>query len=111
MLTIWNQADQVFCVSLGYLEVRSTIRRRLTARDAGRAQRLLADYWGSVEIRAVEGKLIQLAVRVVDTHRLRAFDALHLAAALDLRVRGLVLATWDDELRRAARAEGLATAP
>jgi predicted nucleic acid-binding protein len=111
MLAIWSQADEVYCVSLGYLEVRSAIRRRLVGRDLGRAQRRLSDYWSSVEVRAVEQRLLRLGERAVDRHGLRTFDALHLAAALELRLRGLVLATWDSELRAAARAEGLATAP
>jgi len=42
---------------------------------------------------------------------LRSLDAVHLAAALSLSPRGLVFATWDARLHRAARAHGLSTLP
>jgi predicted nucleic acid-binding protein len=111
MLEIWSQAHEVYCISLGHLEVRSAIRRRLVGRELTLAQRRLAAAWSGVEVREVEGGLLRLAERALDAHGLRTSDALHLAAALELRLRGLVLATWDSELRAAARAEGLATAP
>jgi predicted nucleic acid-binding protein len=55
--------------------------------------------------------VLSRAAQVVDAHRLRAFDALQLAAAIELDDADLVLATWDTELAKVARDEGLATAP
>jgi predicted nucleic acid-binding protein len=108
---LWNAADSVLCVSVGYLEVRSAIARRLAARPAARARALLEDRWQDVETRIVDDRLIGLAGSVVDRHRLRALDALHLATALDERESELVFVSWDDELRQAAETEGLTVAP
>jgi hypothetical protein len=54
--------------------------------------------------------LIREAVRLVEAHRLRAYDAIHLAAATTARReigRPVVFSSWDDPLERAARREGL----
>ena len=108
---LWNRADNVLCVSVGYVEIRSAIVRRLAPRAAEHACALLDDRWSDVERRAVDDRLIGLAGRVVDRHSLPALDALHLAAALDVGRPELVFASFDLELRRAAGAEGFAVAP
>jgi predicted nucleic acid-binding protein len=111
VLDLWARADDVVCIAAGYLEVRSAIARRLTGRVAARARHRLDALWERVEPVAVDGRLIGLAAKVVDVHRLRTLDALHLAAALALGKSELVLASWDSDLRRAAEAEGLVIAP
>jgi predicted nucleic acid-binding protein len=108
---LWAEADQIACVTIGYVEVRATIARRLSGRGASRARRQLNEYWQAVVVLAVDDDLVDRAARVADVHRLRALDALHLAAAKQSRDRELVFATWDDELRRAAQNAGLATIP
>jgi predicted nucleic acid-binding protein len=108
---LWDRSDRVSCVTLGYLEVRGVIARRLRSVDARYARQVLDQWWLEVETIAVNDSLVSSASQVVDRHRLRALDALHLAAALDLDDSDLVVATWDAALSRAARAEGLATAP
>jgi uncharacterized protein len=110
-LEFWNQADGVICLTVGYLEVRSAIARRFRGRTAARARALLDEQWLGVETLGVDDQLVALAVRVADAHRLRTFDALHLAAALDSGRPELLLLSWDEELRQAAEAEGLAVAP
>jgi predicted nucleic acid-binding protein len=91
--------------------MRAAIARRLRARSAARARALLDHRWEEVETLAVDDRLIGLAGRVVDVHRLKTLDAMHLAAALDTGRPELLFASWDADLRRAARAEGLAIAP
>ncbi len=59
----------------------------------------------------VDDHLIAVAARVVDIHRLKTLDALHLGAALEAGRPGLVFMTWDIELRQAAELEGIAVAP
>lgn len=57
----------------------------------------------------VTGAVLDEAVRVADTHVLRAYDAIHLGSAITLRSsleETIVLASWDDELDAAAKAEG-----
>jgi hypothetical protein len=108
---LWDGSDQVFCVTVGYLEIRGVIARRLAAPAARRARAELDEDWEEVEPIDVDETLIDRAAGVVEAHRLRTFDALHLAAALDLRDAELVVATWDRQLAAAARTEGLAVAP
>jgi predicted nucleic acid-binding protein len=58
----------------------------------------------------VTESLIRQAARAVESHRLRAFDALHLAAATLFRGQigePLVFATWDGNLRKVAARERL----
>jgi predicted nucleic acid-binding protein len=50
------------------------------------------------------------AAHFTTRHALRALDAIHLASASALG-EDVVVATWDDELRRAAAEAGLAVAP
>ena len=108
---LWAEADSVICLALGYLEIRSAIARRLKAQPAARARALLHDRWQEVETLVVDDRLIAIAGRIVDVHRLKTLDALHLAAALDAGRPGLVFMSWDSELRRAAQIEGLAVTP
>jgi predicted nucleic acid-binding protein len=109
-LEVWGNAERVACISLGYVEAWSAIARRLTAKAARRARGQLDELWDGVEIIDVDDGLVAAAVRVADAHRLRALDALHLAAAYEIRTSGLVFATWDRELARAATAAGFALA-
>ena len=111
MLDIWREADDVGSVSIGYIEVRAAIARRLPSPVRARARALLDEYWQEIQTVAVDDRLLALAAHAADTHGLRALDALHLAAAQELREPGLVFVTWDDELGRAARAAGFAIAP
>ena len=87
------------------------ISRRLSGRVATRARRRLDALWASVEKLPVDDAVVDAAVRAADRHRLRALDAVHLAAALRIQEDGLVLATWDMDLAAAARATGFATFP
>jgi uncharacterized protein len=111
MLDLWHEANEVFCVSIGYLEVRAAIARRLRPRAAARARPLLDEYWQEVQTVAVDDWLIGIAARVADAARLKTLDALHLAAAQEIQDMALVFATWDEELRQAAQAAGLSTVP
>ena len=107
----WDGSESVYCLTIGYLEVRGAIARRLTSAAARIARAKLDDDWGEVESIVVDDGLIARAADVIDRYRLRSLDSLHLAAALELDVRELVVASWDADLARAARAEGLLTAP
>jgi predicted nucleic acid-binding protein len=67
--------------------------------------------WPWFRIVEVDRRLSERAARLALAHRLRALDALHLAAALSLSNEELTIATWDMRLHRAARKERLATLP
>lgn len=67
--------------------------------------------WPSVDVVEVDRGLAEHAAALAVEHRLRALDALHLAAALTLADEDPTFATWDHDLHRAARACGLRTLP
>ena len=114
-----DQADLVATAAIAYVEARSAfVRRRseggLSPAEYGKAVRSLDADWPRYLILDVSEPLIRQAARAVESHRLRAFDALHLAAAALFRVRmgePLVFATWDGNLRKVAGKEGLAPLP
>jgi predicted nucleic acid-binding protein len=110
MENLWNHAEDVVCMSLGYLEGRAAIARRLPRRARAGARRLLDDRWQDVQTIEPDDRLLTLAVGVADAYRLRTLDALHLAAAVQTG-GSLTFATWDGELAEAARAAGFETAP
>ena len=107
----WNDAEEVLSASLVYVEARAAIARQLSGQIAADARRELDTRWDALQVVAVDDGLIASAAQVADAHRLRALDALHLAAARQVAVHGLVFCCWDRELRRAARNAGLATLP
>jgi hypothetical protein len=50
----------------------------------------------------VDEALARRAGTLAEEHALRGYDAVHLATALSVEDRGLVIVTWDGELARAA---------
>lgn len=108
---IWAQAHDATCASIGYVELRAMIARRLSGRTASRARLRLDELWESIDTVPVDEWLVAGAARVADGYRLRALDAIHLAAATLVQDEDLVLATWDEELRRAAQGAGFSTVP
>jgi uncharacterized protein len=110
-------ATVVATAGIAYVEARSALRRRWHAGDLSRASHrhvvaeLDADWERYVRVQVSE-PLIRDAAALADRHRLRASDALHLAAAVIARQRlgdDLVFGCWDAELERAAAREHFAT--
>ncbi|MBI4839888.1 MAG: type II toxin-antitoxin system VapC family toxin [candidate division NC10 bacterium] len=102
--------------AIAYVEARAAFARRrhtgeLPPQDYRRIVKDLDSDWGNYLRVEVTELLIREAARVAERHRLRAYDAIHLASAADLRrrlVEPVVFATWDADLETAARREGLA---
>jgi predicted nucleic acid-binding protein len=109
--TLWSEADSVLSAAIAELEARAAIARRLSSRPAVIARSELAARWSEMEIVPLGEPLLAAAGDTADAHRLRALDAVHLAAALSLRDPTVVFATWDGELAHAARGAGFATIP
>jgi predicted nucleic acid-binding protein len=55
---------------------------------------------------AIDEPLARTAGELAREHALRGFDAVHLASALAVNGRDVVLVTWDHELGDAAQATG-----
>ena len=58
----------------------------------------------------IDGRLARGAGELAEEHKLRGYDAVHLASALALG-SDITLVTWDEDLRRAAAQRGCAVAP
>lgn len=59
----------------------------------------------------VDERLARTAGELAERLALRAYDAVHLAAALDIAEIDILMVTWDQDLAAAARAAGLSVAP
>jgi predicted nucleic acid-binding protein len=108
-LHLWNSAEGVVTCAIARVEVRAAIARQLPEDKAQVARRTLSRLWSGVEWIPVSDELLDDGVAVAGRYRLRALDALHLAAART--VRGIVLATWDRELADAARRVAIHVVP
>lgn len=108
---LWDEAEDVVTASIAYVEIRSAIARRLRGSAQVLARRRAADRWREVIAVAVDAELVRSAGDVAAQFRLRALDAVHLAAARKVAEREFLFATWDAELGRAAQQAGFAVAP
>lgn len=113
----YQEASVVLSVSLAYVETTSALARmrkgnRITAAQQERKQTDLERLWRGVYARAVNDATIALAARCSTEDALRAYDAVHLAAALAFsRNDKISFACWDTDLRDAASARGFALVP
>lgn len=106
---------------IAYVEVRGTLARavrmnRISAADLDGLVLEFERYWGAMEVVAVTESLIRRAGRLAQTHGLRGYDSMHLAAVLGLReVVGtgveLRFGVFDSKLRDAALDQGIALMP
>lgn len=100
--------------TLTLVEARAALARRRRAGDASAAQyrgavTALADDWERYVRLEVTEPLVRRAAELAEAHRLRGYDALHLASALVMTERlgaDTVFGSWDDALDAAAAREG-----
>lgn len=112
----WDTAVRVVSVSITLVEGRAALAQaarlgRMTAAEHDGAKRQFAIFSEEIDFVEVTRSILTAAGDVAERYRLRAYDALHLAAALLVADDDLVLVAGDHELLRAARAAGLAVAP
>lgn len=102
---------------LTYVEARAALARmragaRLDADGHAASVRELERYWAAVARVPVDGGLVTRAAELAERHVLRAYDAMQLAGALEIRQPDATcFACWDADLRAAAGNEGLALLP
>jgi uncharacterized protein len=110
-------AAAVAVAEVTYVEAHSALARmRAGERLSGpgyRAKRSeLDEFWSGVVVADISTEVIRRAAELAARHVLRAYDAVQLAAALVVREADETgFGCWDDELRRAARAEHLTLLP
>jgi predicted nucleic acid-binding protein len=114
------EADLIATSALAYVEARAAFTRRrheggLAPRSYRRVIGDLDEDWSTYAVVDVTESVIRDGARLVERHRLRAFDAVHLASAAVFReaerAEPLVFASWDTVLGRAARREGFSLLP
>ncbi len=114
-----DEVGNVFLTSrMTYVEVRSALARRRSEGWFGNEadyRRATLDFnrdWSQgLQRIAVSEAVVRRAGDLAENHALKGYDAVHLASALALKQRigdQVSFSTWDDALRRAAAAEGLA---
>jgi predicted nucleic acid-binding protein len=113
-------ANALYAVAITELEVTSAIvrRQRSGSLSATEAAVVLGDFrqdfQNEFQVLDVAATLVASAAALVEVYGLRAYDALHLAGALEVNKKRavtaapLTLVSADQELNAAAVAEGLA---
>jgi uncharacterized protein len=113
--SLWDGADRVVSVRLLYPETRAALAQaerlgRLTARQLRDAVTALDSLYEEIDLVEVDDALARRAGDLAEGHRLRGYDAVHLAAAHRVRDPNVVVVADDNALIGAAAAEGMAVA-
>jgi uncharacterized protein len=111
----WSVADRVVSVRLVEVEARAALAQavrldRLTASQLRQATASLTTLLQRVDFVEVSPRLVARAGDLAENHALRAYDAVHLAAAVEIGDDDTVLVAGDQALLRAAAVVGLTTA-
>lgn len=83
--------------------------RRLSGTGYGRAREEFESLQSELVLVGIDGQLARVAGELAEEHKLRGYDAVHLASALALGA-DITLVTWDEDLKRAAAQLGCAVA-
>ncbi len=110
-----GQAALIATSALTYVEARAAfVRLRHEGGISGvNYQRVVRDLdadWSRYVVMQVTDRLLRRGARLTEAHRLRAYDAVHLASALAVKegmAEAVTFGCWDRGLERAARDEGL----
>jgi predicted nucleic acid-binding protein len=109
-----EEADGVATVRITYAEARAVLARHhregaITGAELRAAVRELEREWPAYSIVEVNEPLVRGAGTLAERHALGGYDAVQLAAALEIRRAGgdIEFAAFDARLNRAARRERL----
>lgn len=112
---IVQQSETVATSAIAYVEARAAFARRRRERhlSSGDYRRVIQEFntdWGHYILLEVTDSLIRRAAEFAESYALRAYDAIHVASAATLKERlseQVLFASWDSNLLRAVRREGL----
>lgn len=110
-----SRARGVATSAIAYVEARAAFARKRRQRGLlpaahRRIVRAFDADWERYMRLEVTDSLIRDAALLAEAHRLRAYDAIHLASATVLRSRlaePVLFLSWDEDLESAAQREGL----
>jgi uncharacterized protein len=113
--SLWVEADRVVSVRLVYAEARAAVAQaqrlgRLTPRQVREVVGEFATLYDELDLVDVDDALVRSAGDLAQAHALRGYDAVHLAAAVELHDPDLILVAGDSALIDAGALEGLTTA-
>ncbi len=111
----WDAADRVVTVRLARVEAHAALAQaerssRISSPQLRSAVTGLDDLLGQVDHVEVDDELVRAAAALAEAAGLRASDAVHLAAALHVADRELVVVAGDRALLAAATTAGLTIA-
>lgn len=111
----WNEASRIAGTRLLFAEARAALAQarrtgRATAAQMRAAIDELDDRYAQLELVEIDDVLVRQAGELADSHGLRGYDAVHLAAARRILDADLVLVAGDRALLAAAQSLGLTVA-
>ena len=112
---IWDRADRLVSVRLSHVETRAALAQaarigRISAKHLRSSVRDLEDLFDQIDMVDVNDDLIREAGDLAEVQGLRAYDAVHLAAALRVQDLDLIVVAGDRALLAAAEALGMSVA-
>ena len=113
---LWDGCDAALSSRLAYPEVRAALAAVHWSRDIDDDAYLSATeeweaFWAAVRPVELTAIVERHAGELAHRRALRGADAIHLASALAIDSRDLVIAVWDRRLHEGATAEQLLVAP
>lgn len=111
----WDEASRIVGIPLLYAETRAALAQaqragRLTASQLRSTVGTLDERYMQLDLLEIDDELVRHAGELAETHGLRGYDAVHLAAALQVTDPDLVLVAGDRALLAAAESVGLQVA-
>ena len=112
---IWLGADRVASLRLAQVEARAALAQasrtgRISAEQLRSSTQDLEDLFVQLDLVNVDETLVRKAAELAEVQALRAYDAVHLAAALQVIEPDLVLVAGDRALLTAAESVGVMVA-
>lgn len=112
---IWDRADRLVSVRLSHVETRAALAQaaragRISSTHLRSSVRDLDDLLDQIDMVEVDDDLVRAAGELAQDQGLRAYDAVHLAAARRVDDLDLIVVAGDRALLAAAEALGLSLA-
>ncbi len=112
---LWDRAERLVSIRLAWVEARAALARaarigRISPRQLRTSKSGLDELLNQVDLVDVDDGLVRRAGDLAEVHALRAYDAIHLAAADRIRAGDAVVVAGDRALLDAAAAMQMAIA-
>jgi predicted nucleic acid-binding protein len=117
VIAAWKSSLGIATSAVAYAELLAAVYRKASETRVKKSlfESVVSTFeqdWSSFIIIEVDNRLNETIHKVIASHGLRGFDAIHLASALTIGTAvadNFLFACYDERLRQAALAEGLET--